>query len=333
MKVSVLITTYNLEQYIEHTLKTVLSQRLKAELEILIGDDGSEDNTWSILQEYQKKYPMLIQIFQMPRDLHEQYNRVERSANNRLHLLKMATGDYCTYLDGDDYYLSEEKLQKQLECLENKDNQDCVVCGHNLYLTYEDGTKVPLSRARKERKYTKQQYWKWMFLQANAMLFRNISKEHWPNGLTAKYFDDNNITYWLLQYGKLYYLPECMGAYRQVTGSSWNAIDRLQKASSNMIGYSVELELAPENRMISDIRHFPDYAYLYRHRKEINRESCAPFYETAEKNHLTEAMRVYQMNQGNASEKCRMWFRYVRSAIHYAIVKGQRALLKGIGQF
>lgn len=333
MKVSVLITTYNIEPYIAETLDSVLMQKTDFSYEILVGDDGSSDGTRAVIESYREKYPDRIRLYVMPREEGIIYNRVERSAANRLNLLEHADGEYISFLDGDDYYLSDYRLQKMVEILEDPANKDCIMCAHNLSMVYEDHSAFPLSRAHVERKYTRRQYWKWMFLQSNGFLFRNIYREFPPTENARRYFDDNNITYWLFQYGKLYYIPECLGAYRQISESSWNAIGHLQKASSNMIGYSVEIELNPKDRRISNIRHFPDYSYLFRHADELNPENCSPFYESAERYGLMEALKVYQMGQKNKMKYFYYLWRYITGMFGYGMARLERAAWKVMGRY
>jgi glycosyltransferase involved in cell wall biosynthesis len=264
----------------------------------------------------------------MPREEGKVYNRVERSAANRLYLLERAKGDYCGFLDGDDFYIREDKLQKQVDILEKRENLDCIMCAHNLLLYYEDGSETPLCKAKKERKITLQEYWPLMFLQANAILFRNIWKEHPPTGILAKNFDDNNITFWLFQYGKMYYLPEFMGAYRQVSGSSWNAIDKIQKASSNVLGYSVEISVNEDFRTLSDIRHYPDFQCIYENRNKISKESCMPFYQTAKENNVQEALWIYELDEEDEASVAKLRKRISKGKAGYLKAKMLRGMKK-----
>ena len=61
MTLSVVIATYNGEAFIREQLDSVLSQTLQPD-EIIVSDDYSIDNTWSILEEYQKQYPTLFKL-------------------------------------------------------------------------------------------------------------------------------------------------------------------------------------------------------------------------------------------------------------------------------
>ena len=57
MKVSVLVTFYNQEDYVDEALQSVFDQKCDFDFEVLIGDDGSTDGTMAKLQEWKQKYP------------------------------------------------------------------------------------------------------------------------------------------------------------------------------------------------------------------------------------------------------------------------------------
>ena len=145
--------------------------------------------------------------------------------------------------------------------------------------------------------------------------------------------DDNNITCALLKHGKMYYIPECLGAYRQVQGSSWNAIDAVKQAASNFIGYSVERECVPEYRRISDIRHYPDLRTLYRNRRELSPERLSPFYQTAGKLRLRESLKVYRMGRRGGLPLPEIRRRLLVSGIGYYTARSMRALQKAMGKY
>lgn len=110
MKVSVCITTYNLEKYICQTLDSILSQKTNFDFEILIGDDASSDSTSKILKDYEAKYPNKIKLV-----LHERNIGVNR---NDYSLISVAQGEYIAWCDGDDYWIDDNKLQEQADILD-----------------------------------------------------------------------------------------------------------------------------------------------------------------------------------------------------------------------
>ena len=314
MKVSILITTYNLEKYIRTTLDSVIGQKTDYEYEILVGDDGSSDSTVDIINEYVSRFPGVISLYQMPREEGVEYNRVERSAANRINLLSHAEGEYISFLDGDDFYTSKNRIDEMVKILDDPANSSCVMCAHNLVMYYDKGETLstpfvddvtalgePLCRAIKRHTWALKDYWPAIFIQANAFMIRNLYKHEEAKNLLLNTpalmsnFDDNNIIFWAFTFGKMYYIPDCHGAYRQIEGSSWNGIDELKKHCSNIIGYAVEQQVNPLADTLSETRHYMDFSYLYLRMKDLNEENCMPFYKTAKDLDLKTALYIYNL--------------------------------------
>lgn len=112
-KISVCIVTYNQENYIERCIISALEQNGDFELEILIGDDCSTDNTRKILKKFLALHPDKIKLILHPHNIGATKNY------KSVHLA--ATGDYISHLDGDDW-LSKNKLEKQYAFLETNGN-------------------------------------------------------------------------------------------------------------------------------------------------------------------------------------------------------------------
>ena len=107
---TVLIPTYNHEKYIEECVDSVLKQETLFNFNIIISEDCSTDSTWEILQKYKGVKNITLT-----------HNEVNEGANTtRLNnIMKNIKSKYVTILDGDDYYTNPEKLQKQVDFLEN----------------------------------------------------------------------------------------------------------------------------------------------------------------------------------------------------------------------
>ena len=120
VKISVIMAIYNVEPYIKQCLDSVCNQTLK-EIEIICVDDGSTDNTISIIKDYQKSDPRIHIISQ-----ENQYAGVARN-----HGMKYAKGTYLSFLDADDYYMPEmlEKLYQQAE----KQQLEVAICEYNFF--------------------------------------------------------------------------------------------------------------------------------------------------------------------------------------------------------
>ncbi len=103
-QVSVLMTSYNQEKFIEEAVLSVVQQDYK-NLQIVVSDDGSTDNTANILKSLSEKYPQILEVY-----LHDE-NR--GSTVNYNHSLSKCKGEYTCYLDGDDI-MFPGKISQQL---------------------------------------------------------------------------------------------------------------------------------------------------------------------------------------------------------------------------
>lgn len=94
IKISVVIPCFNVATYIEETLRSVWEQSGGYDVEIILVDDCSKDNTFQILEELQKSYPLII-------ERNEQNRGVSFTRNRGI---KLASGEVLLFLDGDDIY-------------------------------------------------------------------------------------------------------------------------------------------------------------------------------------------------------------------------------------
>lgn len=147
--VSVCITTYNLETYISQTIEGVLMQETSFPFEIVIGDDASTDKTREVCLSYQRKYPDKIKLV-----LHEKNVGV---AKNDISVVEQTKGKYIAWCDGDDYWITKDKLQKQYEVLEQ--NMDVAVVVTN-WIDYTEATNAYRERENIQSDWEKKSYGK-----------------------------------------------------------------------------------------------------------------------------------------------------------------------------
>lgn len=114
IKVSICCLSYNHGEYIEKALSSMLNQKTDFEYEIIVLDDCSTDNTREIINNFQRKYPNKIRkIFQKT----NQYQKGISVVNKFFY--PIARGKYISYCEGDDYWINENKLQLQVDFLDN----------------------------------------------------------------------------------------------------------------------------------------------------------------------------------------------------------------------
>lgn len=117
-KLSVIVPVYNVEKYLSKCLDSLINQTLK-DIEIILVNDGSPDNSQSIIDEYKKKDKRIKSIIKE--------NGGQGSARN-LGLTK-AKGEYISYIDSDDW-IDSNMLEEMYNCAKEKD-LDIVICGYN----------------------------------------------------------------------------------------------------------------------------------------------------------------------------------------------------------
>ena len=140
-KISVIVPVYNAEKYIEKCIESVLNQDYK-NIELILVNDGSLDNSLKIMKEFEKKNPKIIKVY-------TQKNQGEGAARNTG--IEKATGDYFVFLDSDDWLKKDHltNLYKKIQ------NNDIVISGFERYAndyTFQYG-KIPINCGWSKFKY------------------------------------------------------------------------------------------------------------------------------------------------------------------------------------
>ncbi len=110
MKVSIAVITYNQQETLAQTLDSILMQKGNFSLEIVVGEDCSTDGTRRIVTEYHNRYPDIV------KPILQSKNR--GIMGNSADTFRACTGDYINMIAGDDYWVDEYKLAKQVNFLE-----------------------------------------------------------------------------------------------------------------------------------------------------------------------------------------------------------------------
>ncbi|EMD1718124.1 glycosyltransferase [Providencia stuartii] len=106
--ISCICITYNQENYIKNAIDGMLAQITDYQFEIIIHDDKSTDSTREIILEYKKKYPTLIKLILQDENQYQKGKKITPLATSQ------ACGEYISLCEGDDYWIDQFKLQKQI---------------------------------------------------------------------------------------------------------------------------------------------------------------------------------------------------------------------------
>ena len=119
-KISVIVPVYNVEKYIEKCLDSLVNQTYD-NLEIILVNDCSKDDSESIIKKYQKKYKNILYF---------KNEKNSGAAYSRNVALKKATGDYIGFIDSDDY-VAENYYEGLMDSI-TKNKADIAICDINL---------------------------------------------------------------------------------------------------------------------------------------------------------------------------------------------------------
>lgn len=203
MKISIITTNYNTDKYLERTIKSVLNQKGNFELEYIITDGASTDNSLEIIKKYKDK---LKYISEKDKGQSDGINKG----------LKMATGDIVAFLNSDDVY-TEGTLDKVVKYF--KDNPDCMwLTGYHRVID-EDGKEIRKFvtdwKNKKLKNYSLQKLLVDNYIpQPSTFWRREVMNE-------IGYIDENlhfcmDLDFWIRIYKKydLHVLPEYLSEFR-----------------------------------------------------------------------------------------------------------------------
>ena len=134
MKVSAVVAAYNIENYIERCIMSIVNQTLQ-DIEIIVVNDGSTDKTQSIIEDIAKKDSRIVVINQ------ENQGSIEARKSG----LKKSTGEYLLFIDGDDW-LELDALKSLYETA--KTNKSDIIL-YNGYISY-DKSKIKKETFKKD---------------------------------------------------------------------------------------------------------------------------------------------------------------------------------------
>ena len=244
--VSVIVPFYNVENYIEKCLETLVNQNLE-DIEIILVNDGSKDRSKIIVDKFLKQYPEKIVYL-------EKENGGLSDARN--YAIPHAKGEYIAFLDSDDYV--EKTMYKDMYELAKKENSDMVEC--DFYWEYPDKNK------RKEDKGVIYNGKKEMLEKVRVVAWNKLIKKEileksgvlFPKGLR---YEDVEFTYKLVPYlDKVSFLKKPCIHYIQREGS----ISKNQNERNKEIFQVLDnvIKFYKENNLYDEYKDELEYVYV-----------------------------------------------------------------------
>lgn len=207
VKVSIIVPIYNVEKYLEKCLESLVNQTLK-EIQIILVNDGTKDNSGEIAKKYQEKYPEKIIYL-------EKENGGLSDARN--YGIPYAIGEYVAFLDSDDYV--ESDMYDEMYNLAKKEQSDMVEC--DFIWEYPNKSKQDIGAIYEGKK---EMIEKVRVIAWNKLIRRTLLEETqicFPKGYR---YEDTEFTYKLVPYlQKVSFLKKPCVHYMQREGSISNS--------------------------------------------------------------------------------------------------------------
>lgn len=211
MVVSVLMITYNHEEYIRQALEGVLNQKCSFDLEVIVANDNSSDSSDLIIKNLVSTHPRGKVI------KYENHRKNKGMHDNFIWAASQCKGKYIATCEGDDYWTDELKLQKQVDFLEA--NWDYEVCFTNIRIVDENDniTKQALITDNRKSVYERKDLPIWA--PTLTRVFKNRDFTNLPSAPGM----DTAMLLWQSQFGKIKFINEITGAYRKHAGGIYSA--------------------------------------------------------------------------------------------------------------
>lgn len=235
--VSISCITFNQAHFLRECFDSFLMQQTNFKFEVVVHDDASTDGTKAIIEEYTQKYP---EVFFPMYQTENQYSKGVRGFMPKFNFPR-CRGKYIALCEGDDYWIDANKLQKQVDFLEN--NPEYVACFHNAWIeNVIENTKYEYHYWKESREVTSKEVIEiggYVFPTA-ALMFRSTAK-FIP--LVKSRAGDLAMALDLLSQGKFYFLSDFMSVYRRHEDGIYSGLlkddKRLQNFEESVI-YLIE---------------------------------------------------------------------------------------------
>ncbi len=222
-QVTVLLICYNQEKYIAQAMESILMQQFDGDLNLLIADDASTDRTLEIIRSYESKspFPFLFLPEEKNLGIFHNYRRAFAACQ----------GDYIAVMEGDDYWMEPDRIQRHVNFLEN--HQDCVMSINRLNNLYQEEGRFVAQKwpYKKDYQYISARMLAMGNLLGNlsACVFRNSAIQK----LKPEIFDINTAD-WMLglalgQWGYIAKLKDLSSVYRISQSGLWSRKTKKQR--------------------------------------------------------------------------------------------------------
>ena len=299
-EVSIICNTYNQVEYIKDALEGFVRQKTNFNFEVLVHDDASTDGTQDIIKLYESNYPKIIKGYYENENQYSKHNgMISKIQRGRV------TGRFVALCEGDDYWIDENKLQKQYEFLtQHPEYAMCATYAKVIDARNNAELKSTFERADRDISINE------LIAEENGRIFPTVSvfmrsdvylhvsswRYAFPIGDSPAFIDA------ALQ-GKVRLMSDTTCVYRLYANNSWT--NRMQDISSfvsfkNKMIHAFELFNLETNQLYNDSVKYRIKEALFsiavktNDYKTVRKSEYRPFYnKISQKNKISLWLRFY----------------------------------------
>lgn len=230
---------YNHEKTIRQTLDGFVKQETDFKFNVVIHDDASTDITPEIIKEYAEKYPDLI------KPIFEEKNIFQNSPKGTLRrIMDDATNKYkyIALCEGDDYWISPQKLQRQISFLESHPEYSMCCCDA-VIITPDGEQNWSISDSDIDLTVDDIVKGGGLYVPTAGIVYRKSVKDDYPLCCINCHVGDYPLQIMCSLKGKVRYFSDKMVAYRYVCGNSWTANNQKRNYNEKIGAWISELDM------------------------------------------------------------------------------------------
>ena len=252
--VTVIVITYNQQNYIRECLDSILSQKTDFEYKVYIHDDCSTDDTFSILKEYYEKDDR-ISVGEEEENQYQQ-GKITFQSNE-----PFCEGEFVCFCEGDDYWIDDHKIQNQVDFLNR--NQEYPAVASITKKINEDNGEEYFNDAKANSVLTLEDiyyadYTNSLCLNAIMMRKKYIKLPKVFDPLMPRGGDDGLYTY-LTFSGGIFLMDKCMTVHRLAAQNSYNWTNRNRSKCERL-----KHNLALYNATVIKFSQWNEYSRCYK---------------------------------------------------------------------
>ena len=226
--VSVLLLAYKHEKYIAQAIESIVAQVCSFPIEILIGEDFSDDRTYEICLEYQRRYPRVIRLISAGVNV--------GGCKNYLRLFSRARGAYVAICDGDDYWCSQTKLERQVE-LFRRDTNLVMTFSRSRILKNEKVCIDVIGPSSLKTRFQLSDMVRGNFVPSSTVCYKSNTVLSLPEWYLESPFGDWAMHLFHMEKGDAAMLPDITAIYRVHNGGAYSALSAKERWSRGVIVY------------------------------------------------------------------------------------------------